>query len=172
MCAEPPKGRLGRRHLPRSCKHRGPDVTAWPSPGAAATVMLLQMPPVPAPGLGWSHSEPGSALVPRVVNSWSWSETSEKRACEEVSASLLSSLLLIFSCVTAKGPEDNRTFYSVGICSFCFCLCPHRMLLSAPCEGTSNYRAIHPHPRNFRQTAEKVCRWHWNRTCCRFCVFS
>lgn len=111
----------------------------------------------------------GSALVPGVVNSRSWWETSEKRACEEVSASLLSSLP-IFSCVTAKGPDDSRTFPSVGICSFCCCLCPHRMFLSARCAGTSNYRAIHPHPRNFRQRAEKVCRWHWNRPCCRFCL--
>lgn len=37
------------------------------------------------------------------------------------------------------------------ICSFCFCFCPHRMFLSAPCEGTGNYRAIHLHPHNFRQ---------------------
>lgn len=35
--------------------------------------------------------------------------------------------------------------------SFCFCFCPHRMFLSAPCEGTGNYRAIHLNLHNFRQ---------------------
>lgn len=49
-----------------------------------------------------------------------------------------------------KGLFMTREYLTLWeICSFCFC--PHRMFLSAPCEGTGNYRAIHLHPRNFRQ---------------------
>lgn len=56
-------------------------------------------------------------------------------------------------------------------CSFC-CFCPHRMFLSAPCEGTGNYRAIHLHPHTFRQILGKACRWRWRKTFCCFCGFS
>lgn len=59
---------------------------------------------------------------------------------------------LHFLICYSKGLFMTTEYFNLWeICSFCFCFCPHRMFLSAPCEGTGNYRAIHLHPHNFRQ---------------------
>lgn len=79
-----------------------------------------------------------------------------------------------FSCSRLLRQRARMTtghFTLWATCSFC-CFCPHRMFLSAPCEGTGNYRAIHLHPHPFRQILGEAGRWRWRKTFCCFCGFS
>lgn len=91
-CAEPPWGRLGRSTCQGAVSPVLTDRLADRGRSRDSDALANASSPSARPGV-----EPlgaGSALVPGVVNSWSWWETWEKRACEEVSASLLSSLLI------------------------------------------------------------------------------
>lgn len=116
--------------------------------------------------------KPTLAFVPGLRTAGSWWETWEICACEDYLL-VFSEFSFSFSRLLQQGaPMTTEYFTLQEICSFCFCFCPHRMFLSAPCKGTSNYRAIHLHPHNFRQILEKACRWHWRKTFWCFYLFS
>lgn len=135
--------------------------TAAPlSPGAATMkarpLSVRTAIPAPAHGIERNRAAPASACVPRarvmssrllVGNSGSIS------LLGGISRSAVGSPLRSFTC-HSKGLfffMKTEHFPPWEICSFCLCFCPHRMFLSAPCKGTGNSRAVHLHPRNFRQ---------------------
>lgn len=140
--------------MQRSCSYK---VILTRQPGChgaeARKAMLLQMPRGPRAG-AWRRAGHNQALafVPCLMNSWLLvGNCKDMCLLGGVCFSSIGSPLHFLICYSKGLFMTTEDFTLWEICSFCFCFCPHRMFLSAPCEGTGNYRAIHLHPHNFRQ---------------------
>lgn len=135
----------------------GSDMTAQLSPWAKAMeTMHLQMLPSPSAGAsnGADHHLISSCSISSFFHQQEETGGKLRRAVPIRSYRLLYyQLSFSFShLLYGKGlliTTEYFTLWESG--SFCFCFCPHWMFLSAPCEGTGNYRAIHLNLHNFRQ---------------------
>lgn len=128
------------------------DKTAWLSnQPPARKAMRLQMHRGPSTGawrrVGHNHT---LTFVPCLMSSWVLvGNFKDKCLLGGTCFSSIGSPLRFLLCYSKGLFMTTEDFTLWEMCSFCFCL--HRMFLSAPREGTGNYRAIHLHPHNFRQ---------------------
>lgn len=136
------------------CVQGGSDMTAQLSQWAKATeAMHLQM--LSSPSTGASNGADRHltvAFLPCLTNSCLLvGNFGEMCLLGGICFSTISSPFHFLVCY-GKGLLITTQYFTLWESgSFCFCFCPHRMFLSAPCEGTGNYRAIHLNLHNFRQ---------------------